>query len=635
MMRTPATTSSISRRPSINKAPSVKAFATAELSPLNLIPPPGNLHKKCWPFLLTAMVILTVFARILIKTAAAESAKAAATLPLFTNITREAGLDMKIIDGDAMTEYLTDVNGEGACFLDYNNDGYQDIFLANGSSRRSEAAGEWHHDYLLRNNGDGTFTDVTAPAHLGASGWHSGCAIGDYNNDGFPDIYVTSFGPNLLYRNNGDETFTEVGEGAGVADPHWRFPKWSMSAAFGDYDNDGRLDLYVANFVEFDPKHLPPKPGDVDACKLKEVPIACPPDSFEGEQGILYHNNGDGTFTDVTRAAGLIRPAKSLGRGFGVVFADFSNDGLQDIYQVNDAGPNWFYVNNGDGTFSDASYESGLAVDGFGNSQGTMGVTVGDYNNDGLIDVYISNWIDQEKTLYENQGSHSFADVTMTRGLAQIGYQYCGWGTEFFDFDNDGWLDLWVSFGHTDPQVERSHPEDSFAEPNYLLQNRMGRKFVDVSEIVGLRNRNAHSGRGAAFADIDNDGDVDVLVINKNDVPTLFRNDGGNRNNWLTIRTEGVKSNRSGIGARITVSAQGIRRNFDVRSSESYLSGNDVRVHVGMADLKQADLIEVRWPSGQVDRYPNVPVNAFYLAREGQGFKKDPLAKALKKIPSR
>ena len=264
-----------------------------------------------------------------------------------------------------------------------------------------------------------------------------------------------------------------------------------------------------------------------------------------------------------------------------------------------------------------------------------MGVTVGDYNNDGLIDVYISNWIDQEKTLYENQGSHSFADVTMTRGLAQIGYQYCGWGTEFFDFDNDGWLDLWVSFGHTDPQVERSHPEDSFAEPNYLLQNRMGRKFVDVSEIVGLRNRNAHSGRGAAFADIDNDGDVDVLVINKNDVPTLFRNDGGNRNNWLTIRTEGVKSNRSGIGARITVSAQGIRRNFDVRSSESYLSGNDVRVHVGMADLKQADLIEVRWPSGQVDRYPNVPVNAFYLAREGQGFKKDPLAKALKKIPSR
>jgi hypothetical protein len=591
---------------------------------LNLISAPEKSFWVRWSSLLAIAAVVTIADRSLVRSADPAPAKAAIPLPVFADITRQAGLNMKIIDGDEMTEYLTDVNGEGACFFDYNNDGYQDIFLVNGSSRQSEASGQFHHDYLLRNNGDGSFTDVTAQAHLASSGWHSGCAVGDYNNDGLADIYVTSFGPNKLYRNNGDGTFTEVGEAAGVADPHWGFPKWSMGAAFGDYDNDGRLDLYVANFAKFDPKHLPPRPGEPHPCKLKEVPIACPPDNFDGEQGILYHNNGDGTFSDVTKAAGLVRSLKNLGRGFGVVLGDFNNDGLQDIYQINDSGPNWFYINNGDGTFRDASYESGLAVDGFGNPAGTMGVTVGDYNNDGLMDIYIANWIKQEKTLYENQGSHLFTDVSQARGLALVGYEYCAWGTKFFDFDNDGWLDLWVSFGHTDPQVEKAHPEDTFAEPNYVLRNLMGKKFADVSESVGLRKLKSHSGRGVAFADIDNDGDIDVLVVNKNDRPALFRNDGGNRNNWLMIRAEGVKSNRSGIGARITVTAQGARRIFDVRSSESYLSGNDLRVHVGMADLKQADLVEIRWPSGQVDRYTNVAVNAFYLAREGNGIRLDP-----------
>ncbi|MGA2077411.1 MAG: CRTAC1 family protein, partial [Terriglobia bacterium] len=533
--------------------------------------------------------------------------------------TQQAGLNMKIIDGDETTEYLIDVNGEGACFLDYNNDGYQDIFLVNGTSRQSEAAGQRPHDY------------VTAQAHLGDSGWHSGCAVGDYNNDGFPDIYLTSYGPNKLYRNNGDGTFTEVAEAAGVADPHWGFPKWSMGAAFGDYDNDGRLDLYVANFVRVDPQHLPPRPGDENACKLKGVPIACPPDTYQGEQGILYHNNGDGTFTDVTKAAGLIR--SDLGHGFGVVFGDFSNNGLQDIYQVNDSGPNFFYINNGNGTFKDASFESGLTVDGNGNPMGTMGVAVGDYNNDGLMDIYVATWIDQSHTLFENRGSHVFDDVTQLRGLGQLGYDYCAWGTKFFDFDNDGWLDLWVTFGHTDPQVEKVHPEDTWTEPNYMLRNMLGKKFIDVSEETGLRKLPKRSGRGTAFADIDNDGDTDVLIINKNDVPTLLRNDGGNRNNWLTIRAEGVKSNRSGIGARITVTAGGVRRIFDVRSNESYLSANDLRVQIGMADLKQADLIEIRWPSGQVDRYPHVPVNTFYLAREGNWLKPDPLIAARKDRP--
>ena len=550
-----------------------------------------------------------------------------AHVPIFTDITRQAGLAHKIVNGDKQSEYLIDINGQGACFLDYDNDGFQDILLVNGSSRKSEAAGQHPHDYLLRNNGNGTFTDVTREAHLGDSGWHSGCAVGDYNNDGFLDIYVTSFGPNKLYRNNGDGTFTEAAAAAGVSDPHWPFPKWSMGAAFGDYDGDGYLDLYVTNFVKVDPQQLPPRPGEPRGCMLKNAAIACPPDNYEGEQAILYHNNRDGTFTDVSQAAGIVR--KDPGRGFGVVFGDFNNEGRQDIYQVNDSGPNFYYINNGNGTFKDASWSSGLAVDGAGNPQGSMGVAVGDYNSDGLLDIFVTNWIEQNSTLYENQGLHQFMDRTSVLGLSPLGFDYCGWGTSFFDFDNDGWLDLWISYGHTNEQVEKLNPPISFAEPNFLLRNLGGHKFVDVSEVAGLRKLPAHSGRGAAFADIDNDGDIDALLVNKNDIPTLLRNDGGNASNWLVIRTEGVRSNRAGIGARIAITTAGKRRIIDVRGSESYLSGNDLRVHFGMGDFLHADVLEIRWPSGQVDRYADVAVNTFYLAREADGLKPDPQIKSV------
>jgi len=564
----------------------------------------------------------------LLESGSDEATGTPAAQPFFTDITRSADLSYRIINGDEESDYLTEVNGQGACFIDYNNDGYQDIYLVNGSSRKSEAAGLHPHDYLLRNNGDGTFTDATAEARLGSSGWHSGCAVGDYNNDGYADIYVTNSGPNLLYRNNGNGTFTDVSELAGVADPRWGFPKWSMGASFGDYDNDGNLDLYVTNFSRFDPRSLPPRPSDSNACKLKDIPIACPPDNFEGQQAILYHNNGDGTFTDVSKAAGIVR--KDPGHGFGVVFADFNNDGRLDIYQVNDAGPNFYYINNGDGTFRDASWDSGLAVDGNGSPKGSMGVTVGDYNNDGLLDVFVTEWVEQYNTLYENQGGHIFMDRTSALGLAlPVAYGYCGWGTKFFDFDNDGWLDLWITYGHTNEQMERHKPPIHFAEPNYLMRNLEGKKFADVSMAAGLRNLAAKSGRGTAFADVDNDGDIDVLVINKNAVPTLLRNDIGNAKNWLTVRPEGVKSNRSGIGARVSVTSGGKRRVFDVMSSDSYLSASDLRVHVGMGNLKKADLLEIRWPSGQVDRYTNVATNHFYLAREAAWLKPDPLAPPL------
>ncbi|PYV44366.1 MAG: hypothetical protein DMG06_06770 [Acidobacteria bacterium] len=543
-------------------------------------------------------------------------------LPVFTDITKPAGVAYKIICGDEVTEYLIDVNGEGAAFVDYNNDGYQDIYLVNGSSRKLEKAGHPPHDYLLRNNGDGTFTDVTKQAHLGDTAWSSGVAVGDYNNDGYLDLYVTNFGPNKLYRNNGDGTFTEVGEAAGVADPRWGFPKWSMGAAFGDYDNDGYLDLYVANFAKFNYQPELPPPSENSPCKMKAVPIACPPEKYEGEQDLLYHNNGDGTFTDVSGAAGITR--KDPGRGFAVAFSDFDNDGDLDIYVANDSGPNFYYINNGNGKFSDASLSSGLAVDEFGNAQGSMGLTVGDFNNDGLMDVFVTNFVDQQNTLYQNQGDNLFLDRTTNFGLGMVGFHYSGWGTKLFDFDNDGWLDLFITNGHTMEQLEKHYPADPFAEPNYLLRNVRGKEFKDVSEATGIRKLPNKVGRGTAFGDFDNDGDIDILVINKNDIPTLWRNDGGNTNHWMVLRTEGTKSNRCGIGARVVVTAEGMRQTFEVRGSDSYLSSNDLRIHIGLGDLEQADL-EIRWPSGRIDRYPHKAANQFYLAREAGPIMPDPL----------
>jgi hypothetical protein len=548
----------------------------------------------------------------------------------FTDITKPSGLaSFKITCGDKVTDFLIDVNGEGAAFFDYDNDGYQDIYLVNGSSRSLQKSANPPHDYLLHNNGDGTFTDVTAKAHLGDTEWGGGVAVGDYNNDGYLDLYVTNYGPNRLYRNNGDGTFTDVAESAGVANVPWPFPKWSMGATFGDIDNDGYLDLYVTNFAKFYYQPDRPAPSPTSPCKMKQVPIACAPDQYEGSQALLYHNNRDGTFTDVTHSAGVTQEVP--GRGFAVVYSDFNNEGHQDIFQANDSGPNFFYINDGKGHFNDDSFPSGTAVDGLGNVYGSMGATVGDINHDGLPDIFVTHFVDQPNSLYINEGNHMFSDQTLSYGLWNIGYHYSGWGTKFEDFDNDGWLDLWITNGHTMEQLEQHYPGDPFAEPNYVLRNIDGKKFVDVSELAGIRKLPATVGRGTAFGDFDNDGDIDVLVINKNDVPTFWRNDGGNARNWITIRTEGVKSNRCGIGARILATADGVHQSFEVRGSDSYLSSNDLRVHVGLSESKQAD-IEIHWPSGQVDRYPAVSANKFYLAREGDSLKPDPRVKPLHKV---
>ena len=555
-----------------------------------------------------------------------QSAEIERTFPSFSDITDEAGLAYEITCGNPVTESLIDVNGQGACFLDYDGDGLLDVYLANGSSRSLEGAGNPPQDYLLRNQGDGTFTDVTTIAGLGDRHWSSGCTVGDYDNDGDPDLYLTNYGPNKLYQNQAG-SFSEVSGEAGVSGPEWTPPKWSMGAAFADIDNDGDLDLYVANFTAFDPERFVPPPTVASPCQLKGVPIICAPDFFHGQQDLLYSNNGDGTFTDVSGESGIQQDTP--GHGFAVVFSDYDDDGDQDIYVANDVGSNFSFENKGDGTFADISWESGGNVNEHGEPEGSMGLTIGDYNNDARLDIFITNFVDQSNTIYENEGNNKFVDQTASLGLFPMGLNESGWGTKFIDFDNDGWLDIFIANGHTDERLETHFPTDTYAQPNYMLRNIEAERFVDVSHAVGLRKLQNKVGRGSAFADFDNDGDMDVLVINKNDKPTFLRNDGGNRLNWIAIRTLGSASNRDGIGTKILVENDGIRRGFEVRASDSYLSSNDMRVHVGLGGTTSAD-IEIRWPSGERDRYQAVTANMFYLALEGQSLDVDPLATPIK-----
>ena len=541
-------------------------------------------------------------------------------LPTFRDITVQAGLSYTITCGGPVTESLLDVNGQGACFLDFDSDGGLDIYLTNGSSRSLDAAGKPPRDYLLRNRGDGTFADATDAIGMGDTSWSSGCAVGDYDNDGDPDLYLTNYGPNKLYRND-DGRFRDVSDESGTAGPEWSPPKWSMGAAFGDVDSDGDLDLFVANFTDFDPVTSPPPPTQESPCKLKGVPIVCAPDYYEGQQDLLYLNNGDGTFRDVSASAGISQ--SEPGHGFAAVFSDLDSDGDQDLYVANDSGPNFYYENTGKGRFTDISWESGGMVNEHGEPEGSMGLTVGDYNNDGRLDIFVTNFVEQSNTLYENDGDNLFLDQTTSLGLNPVGFNYSGWGTKFFDFDNDGWLDLFITNGHTDERLEQRYPTDTYAEPNFLLRNEQGRRFIDVSERVGMREREPGVGRGTAFADFDNDGDIDVLVVNKNDLPALLRNEGGNQQNWMAIRTQGDESNRDGMGAKVMVSTGRVQRLFEVRASDSYLSSNDLRVHVGLGDAVSAD-VEIHWPSGHVDRHVNLSARNFYLAAEGRPVEVDP-----------
>jgi hypothetical protein len=522
----------------------------------------------------------------------------------FTDITAQAGITFTHV-ASPEKKYIVESMSGGVAMFDYDNDGRLDIFLVNSLTVDLVKSKGKTKSQLYHNDGNGKFTEVGEQAGVSDVGWGMGVAVGDYNNDGYDDLYVTCLGPDHLFKNNGNGTFTDVTAKAGVSDP-----RWSTGASFFDYDHDGYLDLFVANYVDFDINHLP-EFGQGQTCTYKSIPVQCGPRGLKGAGDSLFHNNGDGTFTEVSKKAGVSDPEGFY--GLGVLTGDFDGDGWVDLFVANDSTPNFHYRNNGDGTFKEIGFTAGTAVNENGSEQGSMGVTAGDYDHDGRLDIFITNFADEYNTLYHNDGPNSFTDVAYAAKVAAMSLPYVGWGTKFFDYDNDGWVDLLVVNGHVYPQLP------NYRQPRLFHRNNRDGTFTEISAQFGSIFTELHASRGVAFGDIDNDGDVDLLIADLDGPPQLLRNDGGNANNSILIKTVGVKSNRDGIGARVKVVAGDLTQVDEVRSGDSYISQSDLRLHFGLEKRTKVDLIEVRWPSGVVDKITNVGVNRILTIKEGQG----------------
>ncbi|HEY8226370.1 MAG TPA: CRTAC1 family protein [Pyrinomonadaceae bacterium] len=522
----------------------------------------------------------------------------------FTDITAAAGITFKHV-ASPEKKYIVESMSGGVALFDYDNDGDLDIYLVNSLTVDLLKSKTKTKSHLYRNDGNGKFTEVGEKAGVSDIGWGMGVAVGDYNNDGFTDIYVTCLGPNHLLANNGNGTFTDVTAKAGVGDP-----RWSTGASFVDYDNDGDLDLFVTNYVDFDLNNLP-EFGQGKSCQYKSIPVQCGPRGLKGAGDTLYRNNGDGTFTDVSKEAGVSDPNGYY--GLGVITSDFDDDGLIDVFVANDSTPNFHYRNKGNGTFEEIGFNAGTAVNENGSEQGSMGVTVGDYDHDGKLDLFVTNFADEYNTLYHNDGKNSFTDVSYAAKVAAVSLPYVGWGTKFFDYDNDGWVDLFVANGHVYPQLP------GYRQPRLLHRNNHDGTFTQVSGEFGAVLTENRVSRGVAFGDIDNDDDIDLIVADLDGPPQLLRNDGGNANNSVLIKMIGVKSNRSGIGARVTVVSGDLTQVDEVRSGDSYISQSDLRLHFGLEKRTKVDLIQVRWPSGVVDKISGVGVNRIVTIKEGQG----------------
>lgn len=538
----------------------------------------------------------------------------------YVEVSRQTGLNFQNVFGAAARKrYLLETTGCGVAWIDYDRDGYPDIFLVNGTTIEGFPSGQAPSNRLFHNKGDGTFTDVTVKAGLIHSGWGQGVCVGDYDNDGWDDIFVTCYGKNLLYHNNGNGTFTEVAEQAGVAGDPWR---WNTGCVFFDYDRDGWLDLFVANYVDQGKDfHLLPQPGSGQFCQYKGIPMACGPRGLRTGRNFLYHNNRDGTFTDVSEKSGIVLlPGKHY--ALGTLSLDYDNDGWPDLYVACDSTASILYHNNHDGTFADLAFVAGVAYSGDGESQAGMGVSAGDYDQDGFLDLAKTNFSDDTPDLYHNNGDRTFSDATFAAGLGTHP-NHMGWGVGFIDYDNDGWPDLFMANGFLDAVIDEYHIDSTYAEPKLLYRNVEGpggtRRFEDVSNSSGPGIQTPSSSRGVAFADYDNDGDIDIVINNMNGPAYLLRNDGGNRNHWIKIKTIGVKSNRNGIGTRIEVRTGDQRQIDEVRSGGSYISQNDLRIHFGLGDHPAVDEITLRWPSGHVDRLRHVTADRTITVREKTG----------------
>ena len=529
----------------------------------------------------------------------------------FSDVATSAGLKARnYFGGETRKKYILETTGCGVAFFDYDNDGWLDIFVVNGSRLEGFPQGKEPTNHLYHNNHDGTFTDVTQKAGLLKHGWGQGVCVGDYDNDGFEDLFVTYWGQNILYRNNGDGTFTDVTRKAGLATSSRR---WGTGCAFLDYDRDGYLDLFVSNYLVFDPKTAP-DPGTNPYCQYRGLAVNCGPRGLQGESNLLYRNNGDGTFADVSVRSGVNLPSGYY--GLGVLVADFDNDGWPDVYVATDTTPSILFRNNRDGTFTDIAVLAGCAYDENGKAQGGMGVVAADYDRDGWLDVFKTNFSEETPNLYHNRGKAIFHDAVYSAGIAR-NTRLVGWGCGFFDPDNDGWPDLLYCNGHVYPEIASGAMEVQYLQPRMLFRNLRNGRFEDVSAQAGTTLQLPSNGRGCAFGDFDNDGDVDIVINNMNDVPSLLRCDRKNSNHWIKVRLVGTRSNRSGIGARMKCVTGDLVQIDEVRSGGSYLSHNDLRIHFGLGAAENVDLLEVRWPSGQIDSFRNLSVDRIVVAKEG------------------
>ena len=543
-------------------------------------------------------------------------------VPRFEDVAQEAGLTVPHI---ASTEkkYIVESMSGGAGLLDCDGDGKLDIVTVNGSTvERYRQGGDlmvtlYHQDANLK------FTDITRAAGLTRKGWGMGVAVADFDNDGLPDIYVTGFGGNVLYRNLGNCKFEDVTERAGL-----RVGGFSAGAAWGDYDRDGLVDLFVARYVHLDMNNLPEFGSKQDSCTLMSVKVQCGPLGLPGETNFLFRNRGDGTFEDVTKMAGVFNASGAY--GMQPIWFDYDNDGWPDLYVANDAGPNYLYHNNHNGTFEDVSLISGTAVDGNGKPQGSMGLAVADIDHKGLLDLFVTNFTFQPDTLYLNQGASGFTDISVSARLAQPTYDYVGWGTEFLDVDNDGWPDLMIVNGHVFPQVDSIPGAAPYREPIQLFRNHRDRTFEDITSLSGLDKLPRLSRRGAAFGDIYNDGKIDVVIVNEDGPPTLLINRTESANHAVLFRLVGTKSNKAAIGARVTVTAGDLVQFNEVRGGGSYLSQNDPRLHFGLGARATIDKVVIQWPSGAREELGRLDADFIYTIVEGAGVQqRTPFAKSV------
>jgi len=521
----------------------------------------------------------------------------------FTDITASAGIKFTHFKGNQGISINREEFGPGVCVADFDGDGFEDIYFVNG--RDLYGRGISARNALYRNHGDGTFTDVTDKARVPGTGYGLGCVWGDYDNDGFPDLFVTQYGRNVLYHNNGNGTFTDVTEKAGVAGEESGM--FHSGATFFDYDRDGRLDLYVGSYVALDP-------GGPRYCNIGRMRSSCPPQAYKGSPNALYHNNGDGTFTNVTQAMNIYQPA---GKNLSVGAADYDNDGWPDLFVANDGLEAYLYHNQHGRGFKEIAVPTGMAYSSGGRLMAAMCISLGDYDNDGWLDLYISDFQESSDHLWHNDGKGDFDEVSDEAGITVPTRHVLSFGGGFFDYDNDGRLDLFIANGHVYPEIEQASPGTRYKQVNSLFHNQGGGKFVETSEPAGIAQQAPHAARGVAFADFDNDGFTDILVANNGDPPLVLHN-RGNPNHFLNFKLVGTKSNRDAMGARIRLLSRGTWQIREIAGGGSYLSQSDLRANFGIGQAADADVVEIKWPSGLTETFHDLPADRFYLIEEGK-----------------